>query len=67
MVLVVFLYFGAVIVFQDKDIDFTSYSGVMDATKLYFSWLGSIFGNFKTITAGAIQLDWKDDNQTAIT
>tara|TARA_Y100000296_G_C5164056_1_gene253531 strand:- start:1588 stop:1914 length:327 start_codon:yes stop_codon:yes gene_type:complete len=67
MVLIVFLYLGGVVVFQDKTIDFSSYSGIMDATKIYFSWLGSIFGNFKTMTAGAIQLDWKGVNETAIT
>ena len=67
MIVIVFLYFGAVVVFQDKEVDFTSYSGLMDSTKLYFSWLGSVFGNFKTMTAGAIQLDWKDSNETKIT
>ncbi len=60
MILVVFLYFGAFAVFQDREVDLGSVSGVMDATKVYFSWMVNIFGNFKTLTAGAIQLDWKD-------
>tara|TARA_Y100000310_G_scaffold337938_1_gene426269 strand:- start:4606 stop:4932 length:327 start_codon:yes stop_codon:yes gene_type:complete len=67
IILVVFLYFGAIVVFQGTDIDFTSYSGMIEATKIYFSWLGSVFGNFKTMTAGAIQLDWGAANKTAIT
>jgi|TARA_Y100000310_G_scaffold285257_1_gene308608 glucan phosphoethanolaminetransferase (alkaline phosphatase superfamily) len=67
MILIVFLYIGGIVVFQGKDIDFTSSSGIMDATKIYFSWLSTIFGNFKTMTAGAIQLDWTDTNETSIT
>jgi len=60
MVAIVFLYFGAFAVFQDREVDFGSVSGIMDATKVYFSWLVNIFGNFKTLTVGAVQLDWKD-------
>ncbi len=65
--LIISLYFGAIVVFQDRNIDFTSYSGMVDATKIYFSWLGSVFGNLKIITAGATQLDWKNVNETSIT
>ena len=58
MILIVFLYFGAFAVFQDREVDFTSISGITEATKLYMSWLGTIFGNFKSITGNVIQLDW---------
>lgn len=68
VILIIFLYFGAFVVFQDRAIDLSTISGMTDATKLYFSWLFSIFGNFKTITAGAIQLDWGEtSNKTSIT
>ena len=67
MVAIIFLYFGAIVVFQDINIDLGTMSGITDATKIYFSWLVSVFGNFKTMTAGAIQLDWKDSNETRIT
>ena len=67
VVLMISLYLGVVVVFQDRNIDFTSYSGMIDAGKIYFSWLGSVFGNLKMITASAIQLDWKSVNETAIT
>jgi len=54
--------------FQDRAVDLSTISGMTDATKLYFSWLFSVFGNFKTITAGAIQLDWGEtSNKTSIT
>lgn len=65
--LMISLYFGAIVVFQDRNIDFTSYPGMIDATKIYFSWLGSVFGNIKVITAGATQLDWKNVNETSTT
>jgi len=68
IILVIFLYFGMFVVFQDREIDLSSISGMMEATKLYFSWIFSIFGNFKTITAGAIQLDWgENSSETSIT
>jgi|TARA_Y100000034_G_scaffold122543_1_gene168131 glucan phosphoethanolaminetransferase (alkaline phosphatase superfamily) len=65
MILIIFLYFGVIVVFQDRNVDFDSYSGMIDATKIYFSWLSSVFGNFKTMTAGAIQLDWRAVNETS--
>lgn len=68
VILIIFLYFGAFVVFQDKEVDLGTISGMTEATKLYFSWLFSVFGNFKTITAGAIQLDWGEtSNKTSIT
>lgn len=64
--LLLFIFFSAVFVFNGKEIDYKTAPGVMSATKVYFSWLGSIFGNFKTITTNAINLDWKgnQDNST---
>ena len=68
VILIIFLYFGIFVVFQDREVDLSTISGIMDATKLYFSWIFSVFGNFKTITAGAIQLDWGEtNNKTPIT
>jgi hypothetical protein len=48
---------------KNQDIDFKSVSGIISAGKIYFSWMGYAFGNFKTITANAIKMDWKG-NQT---
>lgn len=39
-------------------VDFKSFGGVMSAAKIYFSWLGQVFGNIKTITGNVINLDW---------
>lgn len=57
--LVLFIFFSAVFVFNGKEVDYKTGPGVMSATKVYFSWLGSVFGNFKTITTNAIKMDWK--------
>jgi D-alanyl-lipoteichoic acid acyltransferase DltB (MBOAT superfamily) len=56
--LVLFSYFSFVFVFKGKEIDYTSFDGIQDAATMYFSWLGTIFVNFKTITTKAINMDW---------
>ena len=62
--LILFLYISTSLVFREEDIDFKSVSGVMDATKIYFSWLGSAFGNMKTITTYAVKMDWRSNETT---
>jgi hypothetical protein len=57
--LILFLYLSANIVFQSHEIDFKTVSGLTSAGKLYMSWLGSAFGNVKSITTNAIKMDWK--------
>ncbi len=49
---------------RGKDVNLKTVPGVIDAGKLYLSWLGSIFGNFKTITSNAIKMDCADSNNT---
>lgn len=55
-------YFGFVVTLKGKDINYKSIDGLQTVVKLYFIWIGSIFKNFKTITANAIKLDWKGDS-----
>ena len=57
--LILFSYFGFVVTLKGKDINFKSTDGLQIVAKLYFVWVGSVFKNFKTITANAIKLDWK--------
>ncbi|MAH03868.1 hypothetical protein CMI39_03735 [Candidatus Pacearchaeota archaeon] len=61
--LLLFAYFGSVMAFKGKDVDYKTVPGLIDATKIYFSWLGFIFTNMKTLTAGAVQMDW-ESNET---
>jgi len=64
VIAIIFFYWGAVIVFQGQNIDFTSLSGITEASKVYFSWLSSVFGNMKTITASVINMDWSSYNSS---
>ena len=56
--LILFAYLSFTLTTRGHDIDYTSFSGIMDAGKIYFSWLGSVLVNFKTIVGHAIGLDW---------
>lgn len=56
--LILFTYLSASVIFKDKGLDFSSPEGMIEGTKVYFSWLGSLFGNFRSITSHAIQMDW---------
>jgi len=56
--LVLFLYVSITFTLKDRDIDFTSVQGFVDAGKLYFSWLFSVGKNFGSITTNAIKMDW---------
>ena len=62
LVLFSFLSFG--VVFGGKDISVKSVSDVGSVMKLYFSWLGSLFGNVKSITANAVRMDWQGNKTT---
>ncbi len=62
--LIIFSYVSASMLFSGKEIDFKSTSGVIEASKIYFSWLGTIFSNFKQITSNVIKMDWSSENKT---
>ena len=62
--LIIFSYISAAYIFKDQDINFKSVSGLITASRLYFSWLGTVFTNFKSITTNAIHMDW-ETNKTA--
>ncbi len=55
--LITFVYIGSF-----PQVTLSSPSGIIQFGKLYVSWVGSIFTNFKTITGSAIQLDWLGKN-----
>lgn len=63
--LILFTYLSFTLVIKDKGVDLKTPGGWLDASKLYFSWLGSLFGNFKSITTHAISLDWTGENKTS--
>lgn len=59
---ILFVYITATKVLSNQNFDFKSSSDIGKAVKLYFSWLGSVGGNFKNMVGNAINLDWKLNN-----
>jgi len=65
--LILFTYVSFSITMKNNNLDLKTIEGLSKATKLYFLWLGSAFGNVKSITANAIKMDWSEGqipNQT---
>ncbi len=62
--LILFTYFSFTTVIKKNDVELNSVSGLIQGSKLYFSWLGSIFINLKTITTDVIHMDWESVNNT---
>ena len=56
--LILFGYFSFTYSINERDIDLKTVPGMIEASKLYFSWMGSAFGNMKSITTNAIKMDW---------
>ena len=62
--LILFAYFSFTFSLRGQDVDIKTVPGIIEASKLYFSWLGSAFGNMKSITTNAVKMDW-GVNETA--
>jgi len=58
-------YFSFNLSLREQDVDIKTVSGIIDASKIYFSWVGSAFGNMKLITTNAIKMDW-GANETSV-
>jgi len=63
--LILFGYFSFTFSLRGQDIDFKTVPGMLEASKLYFSWLGSAFGNMKSITTNAVKMDWSANETIA--
>jgi hypothetical protein len=61
IMLIIFTYVSFLVTLKGQDINFKSVEGLKKAGTLYFSWLGSVFGNIKSITTNAIKMDWKPE------
>jgi hypothetical protein len=61
--LIIFSYLGFILAVKGQDVDLKSVNGIKEAGNLYFSWLGTIFGNFKQLTSNAVKMDWKGDSE----
>lgn len=65
IVLIILTYVSFLVTFKGKDINLNSIEGIKEAGTLYFSWLGSVFGNVKTITTNAIKMDWSPEENVS--
>lgn len=56
--LILFTYFSFVLIFKNSEIDFKTKEGIIEGSKIYFSWMGSISQNFMALTSNAVKMDW---------
>ena len=61
--LVLFLYVSVTVSIKGQEIDIKSTDGIKTASKIYLSWLGTAFGNMKTLTTNAVKMDWSSENK----
>ena len=62
--LILFSFFSFNVAFNGKEISLNNISDLGKISKIYFSWLGNIFGNMKTITGQAVKMDWQGNKTT---
>jgi len=58
IILILMTYFSFTIALSGHKVDLSTLQGVKDAGATYFIWLGGIFGNLRTITTNAINMNW---------
>lgn len=66
IMLIIFTYFSFSVILKNNEVDLKTAEGWMSAGKLYFSWLGGVFTNVKSITAYAFKQDWKKVNESVV-
>jgi len=68
-ILLILLFFFAYLtiakVISDNSINIKTASGVFQATKVYFSWLGMAFNNLRSLTGNVVNMDWFPNNSTS--
>ena len=65
IILILFVYFSFTYAIKEKGFDLKTMPGIIGASKLYYSWMVSIFHNAITITSNAIKMNWGVTNSTA--
>ncbi|MEK6906783.1 MAG: hypothetical protein AABW81_04125 [Nanoarchaeota archaeon] len=58
IIFILITYVGFSVVLRENNVDLKTVPGVISASKLYFSWLGSVFLNVKSATAYVVKMDW---------
>ncbi len=56
--LIILGYLSTLIAFKGQEVDLTTVSGLVRASKIYFAFLSAISSNLLVITSNAIHMDW---------
>jgi hypothetical protein len=62
ILVILFGYFSFTSVMKGKDVNLKTFSGIKEATGIYFVWLGHAFGNMKTITSNVVKMNWTNES-----
>lgn len=65
--LILFSFFSFYLAFHGKGVSIKNISDIEKVAKLYFSWLGNVFGNMKVLTGQAIKMNWQGNKTTKLT
>ena len=58
IILIIFFYVTVSKVIREKNVDITTFNGILIAGKIYFSWLLHAGENVKTVVGNVIKMDW---------
>ena len=57
-IVLIFFAFSFIQVYKSNNANLATFDGVITLGKLYFAWLGNLFGNVGKLSAYAIHQDW---------
>jgi len=66
ILVLLFVYVTGSRVLQENSVDLKNAGGMVTAVKVYFTWLGSVTGNFKDLAGHAVKLEWNFKNETGV-
>ena len=58
IIVLIFIYTTGTKIVNQSNLNLNTLEGIVNASKLYFSWLGHAFNNAKVIIGNAIHMDW---------
>ena len=58
VILLLFFLISITYVYRSNDVELTSFKGITNFSKVYFSWLGSIFRTTGNVVGYTVEQDW---------
>jgi 4-amino-4-deoxy-L-arabinose transferase-like glycosyltransferase len=59
--LIILGYFSFTAAFKGQEVNLTDFKGLMEASTVYFSWIGSAFGNAQMLTSRVVANNSQDE------